>query len=173
MCFTIENLLLVVPVPRGYMGKILRVNLTTKSLKVEPTSEEVARKYLGGKGYAVYLLYKYLKEYEKAGISPKDIDALGPENVLIFATGPGTGVPGFPSSGRYHVMALKSPLTGSIGSANSGGEFGPFLKFSGFDAVVIEGASETPVYLAVVNGEAELRDARAYGAKTFLTLAEY
>jgi formate hydrogenlyase subunit 3/multisubunit Na+/H+ antiporter MnhD subunit len=111
-------------------------------LKVEPTSEEVARKYLGGKGYAVYLLYKYLKEYEKAGISPKDIDALGPENVLIFATGPGTGVPGFPSSGRYHVMALKSPLTGSIGSANSGGEFGPFLKFSGFDAVVIEGASD-------------------------------
>ncbi|MBS7620533.1 aldehyde ferredoxin oxidoreductase family protein [Candidatus Bathyarchaeota archaeon] len=151
--------------PRGYMGKILRVNLNTKSLKVEPTSEEVARKYLGGKGYAVYLLYKYLKEYEKAGISPKDMDALGSENVLIFATGPGTGVPGFPSSGRYHVMALKSPLTGSIGSANSGGEFGPFLKFSGFDAVVVEGASETPVYLAIVNGEAELRDAGSLWGK--------
>ncbi|MEM3579161.1 MAG: aldehyde ferredoxin oxidoreductase family protein [Candidatus Bathyarchaeia archaeon] len=149
----------------GYVGKILRVNLTTKSLKVEPTSEEVAKKYLGGKGYAVYLLYEYLKEYEKAGVSPKDIDALDRENVLIFATGPGTGVPGFPSSGRYHVMALKSPLTGSIGSANSGGEFGPFLKFSGFDVVVVEGASETPVYLAVANGEAELRDASSLWGK--------
>ncbi len=72
--------------PRGYMGKILRVNLTTKSLRIEPTSEEVARKHLGGKGYAAYFLYKYLKGYEKAGISSKDIDALGPENVLIFAT---------------------------------------------------------------------------------------
>jgi aldehyde:ferredoxin oxidoreductase len=156
--------------PRGYMGKILRANLTTNSLKVESTSEEIARKYLGGKGYAVYLLYKYLKEYEKAGISPKDINALGPENVLIFATGPGTGIPGFPSNGRYHVMALKSPLTGSIGSANSGGEFGPFLKFSGFDIIAVEGASETPVYLAVVNGEAELRDAsNLWGKNVFDT----
>ncbi|MEM0096833.1 MAG: aldehyde ferredoxin oxidoreductase family protein [Candidatus Bathyarchaeia archaeon] len=149
----------------GYMGKILRVNLTAKSLNVEKTSEDVARKYLGGKGYAVYLIYRYLREYEKAGISPKDIDALGPKNVLIFATGPGTGVPGFPSSGRYHVMALRSPLTGSIGSANSGGEFGPFLKFSGFDMIVVEGASETPVYLAIVDGEAELRDASSLWGK--------
>lgn len=150
---------------RGYMGKILRVNLTTKSLKVEPTSEETARKYIGGKGYAVALLYEYLKEYERAGVSPMDIDPLDPENILIFATGPGTGVSGFPSSGRYHVMALKSPLTHSIGSANSGGEFGPFLKFAGFDIVVIEGASETPVYLAILNGEAELRDASSLWGK--------
>jgi len=104
------------------MGKILKVDLTAKTLKAESTSEEIAKKYLGGKGYSVFLLYKYLKEYESKGISPKDIDALGSENVLIFSTGPGTGVPGFPSSGRYHVMALRSPLTGSIGSANSGGE---------------------------------------------------
>jgi aldehyde:ferredoxin oxidoreductase len=141
------------------MGKILRADLTTRSLKIEPTSEEIARKYLGGKGYSVFLLYKYLKEYEAKGISPRDIDALSPRNVLIFSTGPGTGIPGFPSSGRYHVMALKSPLTGSIGSANSGGEWGAFLKFAGFDAVVVEGASTTPVYLAIVNGEAEIRDA--------------
>ena len=145
--------------PNGFMGKILRVNLTARTLKVESTSEEVARKYLGGKGYAVYMLYQYLKEYESKGISPADIDPLGPENVLIFATGPGTGIPGFPSSGRYHVMTLKSPLTGSIGSANSGGEWGPFLKFSEFDAILVEGASEKPVYLAIVNGEAEIRDA--------------
>jgi len=143
----------------GYMGKILRVDLTTGTLKVEPILEEIAKKYLGGKGYAVYMLYHYLKEYESKGISPAEINPLGPENVLIFATGPGTGIVGFPSSGRYHVMALRSPLTGSIGSANSGGEWGAFLKFSGFDAVVIEGKSEDPVYLAIINGEAELRNA--------------
>ena len=103
-------------------------------------------------------------------MSPADIDPLGPENVLIFATGPGTGVPGFPSSGRYHVMALKSPLTGSIGSGNSGGEWGPFLKFAGFDMVVIEGASDTPVYLEIVNGEAELKSAEdLWGKNTFDT----
>lgn len=145
--------------PNGYMGKILRVDLTAGTLKVEPTSMDVARKYIGGKGYSTYLLYQYLKKYESKGIPPADIDPLGPENVLIFSTGPGTGVPGFPSSGRYHVMALRSPLTGSIASANSGGEWGPFLKFSGFDAVVVEGSSERPVYLAILNGEAELRDA--------------
>jgi len=141
------------------MGNILRVDLTAGTLKVEPLSEDIARKYIGGKGYSVYLIYQYLKEYESKGITPADIDPLGPKNVLIFATGPGTGVPGFPSSGRYHVMALKSPLTGSIGSGNSGGEWGPFLKFSGFDAVIVEGCSERPVYLSIVDGEAELRDA--------------
>jgi len=149
----------------GYMGKILRADLSTGTLKVEPTSEDVAKKYLGGKGYAVYLLYQYLKEYESKGVPPAEIDPLGPENMLIFATGPGTGVPGFPSSGRYHVMALRSPLTGSIGSGNSGGEWGPFLKFSGFDAVVVEGASDKPVYIAIVDGEAELRDASALWGK--------
>ena len=150
------------------MGKVLRVDLTAKTLKEESIPEGVARKYLGGKGYAVYMLYQYLKEYEAEGVSPADIDPLGPENVLIFATGPGTGVAGFPSSGRYHVMALKSPLTGSIGSANSGGEWGPFLKFAGFDAIIIEGASEKPVYLAIVNGSAEIRDASDLWGKSVL-----
>lgn len=154
----------------GYMGKILRVDLTSSSIKVEETDKEIAKKYIGGKGYATYLLYQYLKEYEKKGISPKDINPLGPENVLIFATGPGTGVVGFPSPGRYHVMALRSPLTGSIGSANSGGKWGPCLKFAGFDAVIIEGASDTPVYLEIVDGKAELKDAsQIWGKTTFDT----
>jgi len=145
--------------PNGYMGRILRVDLTAGTLRAEPLSNDVAKKYLGGKGYSVYLLYQYLREYESKGISAEDINPLGPENVLIFATGPGTGVPGFPSSGRYHVMALRSPLTGSVGSGNSGGEWGPFLKFSGFDMVVVEGCSDRPVYLSIMDGEAELRDA--------------
>ena len=152
------------------MGKILIVDLTEKKLKDEKLDEKIARKYLGGKGYAVYLLYQYLKEYEKKGIKPEDIDPLGPENIVIFATGPGTGIPGFPSPGRYHVMALKSPLTGSIGSGNSGGEFGPYLKFAGYDAIIIKGASDKPVYLSIVNGKAELHDASdLWGKNTFDT----
>jgi len=143
----------------GYTGKILKVDLTTKKVSTEPINEEAAKKYIGGKGYAVYLLYQYLKEYEKKGVSVKDMDALDLRNVLIFATGPGTGVPRFPSPSRYHVMTLKAPLTGSIGSGNSGGEWGAFLKFSGFDGIVIEGASDTPVYLAVVDEKVEIRDA--------------
>lgn len=155
----------------GYIGKILKVDLTTKDISTEPIRQEVAKKYLGGKGYAVYLLYQYIKEYQRKGIPPKDIDPLGKENVLIFATGPGTGVPRFPSPGRYHVMALKAPLTGSIGSGNSGGEWGAYLKFSGFDGIVIEGASDTPVYLALVAGKAEIEDARDLWGKNVLDTA--
>ncbi|MEM1587304.1 MAG: aldehyde ferredoxin oxidoreductase family protein [Candidatus Bathyarchaeia archaeon] len=156
--------------PGGYMGRILKVDLTTGTLRDERILEDVLRKYIGGKGYAVYLLYKYLKEYENKGVASTDIDPFGPENILIFATGPGTGVPGFPCSGRYHVMALRSPLTGSVGSANSGGEWGPFLKFSGYDMIVIEGASENPVYLSIINGSAELKSAKdLWGKNTFDT----
>ncbi len=154
----------------GYMGRILKVNLSDGTIKTVPTDMEVAKKYLGGKGYAVKLLYDYLKEYEGKGIAPRDIDPLGEENVLIFATGPATGVVGFPCSGRYHVMALRSPLTGSIASANSGGRWGPFLKFAGFDAIVIEGKSEEPVYLEVIDGSAEIRCAKdLWGKNVFET----
>lgn len=145
------------------MGKILNVDLSKGSINIESTDEKIAKKYIGGKGYALYLLYQILKE-------KKDIDALGEENVLIFATGPGTGVAGFPASGRYHVMALKSPLTGSIGSGNSGGNWGPSLKFAGFDFIVVKGISKKPVYLEIVDGKAELKDAsQLWGKNTFDT----
>ncbi len=154
----------------GYSGKILKVNLSDGNVKKVATDMDIARKYLGGKGYALRLLYDYLMEYEKRGIAAKDINPLGEENVLIFATGPATGVAGFPESGRYHVMALRSPLTGGIASANSGGKFGPYLKFSGYDMIVIEGASEEPVYLEIADGEAELRCAAdLWGRNTFDT----
>ena len=154
----------------GYMGKILKVNLSDSTIKVEKTDMEIAKKYLGGKGYAVRLLYDYLQSYKKKGIAPRDINPLGEENVLIFATGPATGIVGFPESGRYHVMALRSPLTGSIASANSGGRWGPFLKFAGFDAIVIEGKSEEPVYLEVLDGTAEIRCAKdIWGKNVFDT----
>ncbi len=154
----------------GYMGRILRVNLSDETVKTEKTDMEIAKKYLGGKGYAVRILYDYLQRYKREGISPKDIDPFGEENVVVFATGPATGIPGFPESGRYHVMALRSPLTGSIGSANSGGNWGPFLKFAGFDMIVIEGKSEEPVYLEVIDGTAEIRVAKdLWGMNVFDT----
>jgi len=118
----------------------------------------------------VRILYDYLQSYKKEGIAPRDINPLGEENVLIFATGPATGIVGFPESGRYHVMALRSPLTGSIASANSGGRWGPFLKFAGFDMIVIEGKSEEPVYLEVLDGTAEIRCAKdIWGKNVFDT----
>ena len=150
----------------GYIGKIGIIDLSDKTVKIKDTCEEYAKKYLGGKGYALALLYEYLKEFESKGNAARDLNPLGPENVLIFATGPGTGIPGFPSPGRYQAMALRSPLTGSIGSANSGGEWGAFLKFSGFDALVIKSASEKPVYISVVDGSIEVHDASEYWGKT-------
>ncbi len=154
----------------GYMGKILRVNLSDGTVKVESTDMEIAKKYLGGKGYAVRLLYDYLLEYKKKGIAPVDVDPFGEENVLIFATGPATGVTGFPEAGRYHVMALRSPLTKGVASANSGGKFGPYMKFAGFDLIIIEGKAEDPVYLEVVDGTAEIKDASdLWGKNTFDT----
>ncbi|MHA1859721.1 MAG: aldehyde ferredoxin oxidoreductase family protein [Candidatus Asgardarchaeia archaeon] len=155
----------------GYMGEIVEIDLSEGTVKKIPLDIEVAKNYLGGKGLAVKIMWDYLKELEKKGIEPKDIDPLGPENIVIFATGPGTGVTGFPSPGRYHVMALKSPLTGSVASANSGGEWGPFLKFSGYDAVIIKGASDKPVYISIVNGEVNINDASdLWGKNVFDTV---
>lgn len=154
----------------GYMGRILKVNLGDGTIRDVSVDEEVARKYLGGKGYAVRLLYDYLNEYKKLGVAPEDIDPFGEYNVLIFATGPATGVAGFPASGRYHVMALKSPLTGSLASANSGGRFGPYMKFAGYDMIIFEGKSDEPVYLEIVEGSAELKCAKdVWGKNTFDT----
>lgn len=154
----------------GYMGKILKVNLSEGSVKEDKIETEIAKKYLGGKGYAVRLLYDYILKYEKLGISAKDIDPFDEENVLIFSTGPATGVIGFPESGRYHVMALKSPLTGSVASANSGGKFGPFMKFAGYDLIVIEGKSPEPVYIEATEEGAEIKSAKKlWGLNVFDT----
>ena len=91
---------------------------------------------------------------------PAHADPLGPENVLVFAVGPLTGTP-ISGQSRMSVNA-KSPLTGVIGDAQVGGFFPAELKFAGFDAVVIKGASPTPVYLYINNGVAEIRDASKY-----------
>ena len=147
----------------GYAGKILVVDMNTRKLTDRYIDEKTARKFLGGKGLALKILYDDFKP---------DVDPLGPDNIIVFATGPATGT-SFPTGGRYHVMAMKSPLTGSIGSSNSGGRWGPLLKASGYDAIVISGASDTPVYLKIVDGSAELVDAtELWGKTTFQTTDE-
>lgn len=130
------------------MGKILRVDLTSGKISEEFPDVETLKLYLGGAGLATKFLIDEV---------PKGIDPLGPENKLIFMTGPLTGTPS-PSTGRYCVVA-KSPLTGLWGEANSAGFWGRDLKRSGFDGVIFEGISPKPVYLVTEDGKAELKDA--------------
>jgi len=134
--------------------KLLRVDLRTKKMKKDRIDATTTRKFVGGRGVGVQILYNEIK--------PK-IDPLGPENGLIFMTGPATGTI-FPLSGRFHVIS-KSPLTGGIGDSNCGGDWGPELRFAGFDGIVFEGKSLKPVYLWIHDGKAELRDAKRYWGK--------
>jgi len=133
----------------GYVGKFLDVNLETKELKDIPLDEEILKKYIGGKGLGLKFIYDELRP---------DIQPFDPDNLLIFSTGPTTGAK-VPTSGRYHVLTSKSPLTGGLGSGNSGGKWGPYLKFAGYDGVIVRGISEKPVYLTIINGKAELVEA--------------
>jgi aldehyde:ferredoxin oxidoreductase len=130
------------------MGKILFVDLSKNELKDEVLDEKLSRQFIGGYGIGARILFSR----QKAGVDP-----LGPDNTLGFLTGPFTGTPAL-SGTRYTVVA-KSPLTGGWGDANSGGYFGAFMKFAGYDAVFFTGISEKPVYLFINNGKAELRDA--------------
>jgi aldehyde:ferredoxin oxidoreductase len=134
----------------GYMGKIVRVDLFSQKVYYEPLPDEnILRMWIGGRGLGVYYM---LKE-----VNPK-VDPFSPMNKAIVLTGPVTGVAGMYSPGRW-VSVTKSPLTLTIHDSNAGGSFGPELKFAGFDGVIIEGASEKPVYLWIHDGKAELRDA--------------
>ncbi|MCG3218139.1 MAG: aldehyde ferredoxin oxidoreductase family protein [Candidatus Heimdallarchaeota archaeon] len=142
----------------GYMGKWLKCDLTTGTLEDFEIPEELLRKYLGGKGIMTHMLYEHALKLEANGINLKEFDAFDAENPLLFATGPATGTRS-PSSGRHHAMALKSPLTGSIGSGNTGGIWGAKLKFTGYDGIAFYGKSEKPVFLSIIDGKAELHDA--------------
>ncbi len=132
----------------GYMGKILFVDLSTGKIETESLDEDLKHDFIGGYGFGARILYD---------LQSGKADPLGPGNMLGFCTGPLTGVPGFFGS-RYTVVG-KSPLTGGWGDANSGGFFGPYLKFAGYDAVFFAGISPKPVYLFIDDGKAELRDA--------------
>ena len=134
--------------PYGYNGKILHVDLTTGDLKVKEPGEAFYRKYMGGSALGMYYALKDI---------PQGADPLGPDNVLVLSLGVATGAA---ISGQSRVTATaKSPLTNAIGDAQAGGFWPAEAKAAGFDAFVIRGESEKPVYLWVHDGEAELRDA--------------
>lgn len=132
----------------AYAGKLLRIDLSSGETGAEPLSPEMARAYLGGRGFAARILYDELRP----GINP-----LGPENKLVLAAGTLTGTPG-PVANRT-LAAAKSPLTGLWGDAAFGGRFGEQLKRAGFDALIIEGAAERPVFLWIHDDQVEIADA--------------
>lgn len=139
----------------GFMGKLLRVDLTAQKITVEEINQAWAKQFLGGAGLATKYFYEEV---------PGGVDPLGPDNKLIFMTGPLTGTASA-SASRYSVVA-KSPQTGLWGQANSGGSFGPALKKSGYDGIIFEGVSPAPVFLRILDGEAELLDASHLWGKT-------
>lgn len=132
----------------SWAGKILRVNLTAGTVRSEPLNMDWARAYLGSRGLAT----KYIVEE----VDPK-VDPLGPDNKVIWATGPLTGT--MASTGGRYTVVTKGPLTGAIACSNSGGYWGAELKMAGWDMIVFEGKSAKPVYLYVEDDVAELRDA--------------
>lgn len=132
----------------GYNGKILYVDLSTKKITVETPPQKFYRMYLGGSALGTYYCLRDI---------PVNADPLGPDNVLVLAPSVITGAPA-PCLSRFSANA-KSPITGGIGDAQGGGWWAPELKFAGYDAVVVRGISEKPVYIFINNGEVEIRSA--------------
>jgi aldehyde:ferredoxin oxidoreductase len=129
----------------GYWGRILRVNLTTKEVKVEPLPEEFPRKYLGGVGFGTRVLYDEV---------PKGANPLGPENKMIIT--PGLFVDTGIGTGSKTAFNFKSPLTGGYGRSMAGAELGVQLKRAGYDMLIIEGQSDEPVLLVINDDEVKI-----------------
>jgi aldehyde:ferredoxin oxidoreductase len=135
-------------VPYGYHGKILHVDLTRGALEEEHPDESFYRRYMGGSALGLYYLLRN---------TPAKADPFGPENTLALALSVLTGAP---ISGQSRMTAVaKSPLTDAVGDSQCGGFFPAELKFAGFDAIVIRGRAEAPVYLWIKDGTPEIRDA--------------
>jgi aldehyde:ferredoxin oxidoreductase len=134
----------------GWTGTILRVDLTKGTVTREATDPKMARDYIGARGLGGRIITDE--------VDPQ-VDALSPANKLIFAPGPLTGTFA-PSAGRYEVVT-KGPLNNVIACSNSGGAFGPELKYAGYDAVIIEGKAAKPAYLWIRDDQVEIRDAAA------------
>jgi aldehyde:ferredoxin oxidoreductase len=141
----------------GYVGRIVHVNLSRLEHRVEEFSLGEARAYIGGSGFAAKRLWEMTR---------KESEPLGPENVLIFMTGPLTGTK-VPLSGRHEVVA-KSPLTGIYGESDVGGRWGTELKKAGFDGVIVTGKSNKHIYLWINESGVEFRDAEhLWGLDTY------
>jgi aldehyde:ferredoxin oxidoreductase len=140
----------------AYAGKILRVDLSTGKIETEPMGEDIAKHYIGGIGLGIRLLVDNLKQ---------GTDAFSPDNPLIFVTGPLSGTMG-PTAGNGYAVVSKSPATGGVAEAKAHGFFGPDLKRAGYDAVVITGKAEKPVYLWIDDDNVQLMDAQSLWGKS-------
>ena len=148
--------------PKGSIGKVLTIDLSKHSYESSPLDSGTANLFFGGRGLGVVLLFGHFDSLEKEGKYQnafKEVDPFSEDNILIFSTSPTTGT-GMPTSGRFHVN-FKSPLTEGIGSANSGGKWAVALKKAGYDALMIRGISNTPVYTFISPGKVEFINAES------------
>jgi aldehyde:ferredoxin oxidoreductase len=144
---------------KGWNGKILRVDLTKGTSKITTYTEDIAKRFIGGRGLAVKLLWDEL---------PKGADPLGPENMLIFAAGPYTAYT-VPNSGKM-VVAAKSPLTGGYGDGNLGTRAAVNMRKCGLDAVVVTGKAKKPIYISVLDDKVEILEAgHLWGKDSYVT----
>lgn len=154
---------------KGYTGRLLRVDLSAGRLEDVPLNEKWLRLFIGGSGLAAR---HFAEAVRPASGGPARPDPLGPDNELIIMTGPVAGTV-LPSASRFNIVA-RSPLSGIWGESSVGGFFGPHLKFAGYDGVIVTGAAERPVYLAIDDGRAELRDAsELWGLDTYQVHARF
>ncbi len=147
--------------PKGFMGKILWVDLTERRSWEEELQEQVYRDFLGGYGLGAKILYDRMRP---------GADPLGPDNILGFVPGLLTGT-GTPFSGRFSVVC-KSPLTGGWGDANCGGFFGPELRRCGYDGLFVVGVADQPVYVTIHKGEVQIHDATDLWGQDAVTAEE-
>ena len=132
----------------GYTGRILRVDLSNGKILVTPTPKKMMKDYLGGSGFCSKILW------DETG---PETDPLGPDNPLLLLAGPCVGT-AVPSAGRMAICA-RSPLTRLWGESDIGGYFGAEMRQSGYDGILIQGRTETPSYLSLLYGKAELKTA--------------
>ncbi|MFA7662081.1 MAG: aldehyde ferredoxin oxidoreductase N-terminal domain-containing protein, partial [Anaerovoracaceae bacterium] len=132
----------------GYQNKVLRLHMTEGTSSTEPLRMDFAEKFIGQKGLAIRYLYEEL---------PPGIDALGPDNKLLFTTGPFTGT-GVPCSGKLSVAA-KSPATGTINDCSIGGHSANAIKYAGYDMIIVEGQAEKPAIVIIEDDKVTFEDA--------------
>lgn len=135
--------------------KVAIVDLTTGEIEIKPIPLEIRKTFLGGRGFAAYLLYKYAKP---------GCDPMGPDNVVIFSAGILGGT--LASAGARTDVMCKNPLTNLLGSGNMGGFFAPELRWAGFDHIVVKGKAAKPVYIWVHDGEVEIKDGKNVWGKS-------
>lgn len=132
----------------GFEGKMLEIDLSKGSISNSTVSKDIVRKFIGGSGLGAKLMFDR--------VDPK-VDPLSPQNTLFILTGPTSGL-SVPGGARFSICA-KSPLTNMFGESNSGGTFATELRQAGWDGIIVEGASDKPVYILIEDGKAEIKDA--------------